>query len=240
MNSDRILSANINVTFVSSDCISGNSHSLNKSVGVTLQNRTVHKCTGVTFVGVTSNIFLYVAAISGSELPLKTRGESCATTSTKTGIKHCLNDLIGSHLSQNLTKCSITVNSYVLVHIFRVNNTTITKCNSLLLFIELCLGQRCYNVVIATLAIFKSGYGTSLEQMFLNYLRNICRLYHAIECAIRVNDHNRTQCTKTKASGNNDLYFFCKTFSFKLFFERISQCKATGRSTTGTAANKNM
>ena len=69
LNSDRILSTNIDITLGSADSVACDSHSLENCVGVALENGTVHKRTGVALVGVTANVLL-ISVVSCSEFPL--------------------------------------------------------------------------------------------------------------------------------------------------------------------------
>ena len=84
VNGNGIFGTDINVTFIGTDGIAGNGHSLQDCVRVAFQNRTVHESSRVAFVGVTYNVLLVGCILSG-EAPLKTCGESSASSSAKTG-----------------------------------------------------------------------------------------------------------------------------------------------------------
>ena len=60
VNGNRILCTNVNEALVCADSVSGDSHSLDDSVRVALEDRSVHECARVALVGVTSDI-LYIA-----------------------------------------------------------------------------------------------------------------------------------------------------------------------------------
>ena len=60
-----------------------------------------------------------------------------------------------------------------------------------------------------------------------------------IESAFRINDNDRAECAKSKAACLNDKNI-CKSFRFDLFLERVANFVASGGSTSGTAADKDL
>ena len=83
VNSERILSTDVNQTLVGVDAVTADGHCLNHRVGVTLHDGTVHECTGVALVSIADHVLL-VGFIATGKAPLHTGGEASATTTTQT------------------------------------------------------------------------------------------------------------------------------------------------------------
>ena len=160
-------------------------------MGIALKNGTVHECARVTFVGVTYNVLLVGCILSG-EAPLKTCGESSASTASESGILNDLDNLIGRKFGQALCKSLIAVHSDIFFNIFRVNNTTVTKRNSVLLLVEIGFIQRLDIILMNCLFIEKSLDHTALEKMLLDDFGNVLDLNLAVETALGIYDHDRT------------------------------------------------
>ena len=83
VNSQGILSTDVNQTLVGVDAVTADGHSLNHRVGVTLHDGTVHESTGVALVSIADHVLL-VGFIATGKAPLHTGGEASATTTTQT------------------------------------------------------------------------------------------------------------------------------------------------------------
>ncbi len=240
--SDGVLCTDVDITLVSADSVTCDSHCLKNCVGVTLEDRTVHECTGVTLVTVTANVLLAFA--SHSKLPLKTCGEACAAAAAGTGIEDRLNDLFTAHLCENLTQCEVTVASDILVDLFGVDNTAVTESDSHLLLIESSIVKRrssaLSSLFLSCLVVNESFNYTTLYDMLGNDLGNILSLYSGVECAVGIYDHDGTESAKTETTGLNYLDLFFKAGSLDLCIKRINKLQAAGGSTTCTSANKNV
>src|SRR5690554_6365971 len=101
-------------------------------MGVTLQHRPVHERSGVTFVGVTANVFLITDGL-GSKLPFRTSGEPGAAASAKTGFFKEVYNLIRFHLSENLGQRPVSVMGDIFINILGVNDAAVSEGNPLLL-----------------------------------------------------------------------------------------------------------
>ena len=238
MNSDRILCSYINEALCSTDSVAGNRHSLDDSVGVTFKNGTVHECTRVTFVGVAAYILLIRNGNdSTSHLPLSACGESTASASAKSGFAYNIDNLLRRHLCNYLFESLVTVFFEVIIDVLGIYNTAVAKCNTMLLLIEVCLivgndavGSLCLfiNILLNDAVIYK---------MFLNYLLDVIRAHHRVECSLGIYYHDRTESTETEASCSYNLYMIVNTFFLYLFFKLVGNLHASGRGTACTAAN---
>jgi len=144
---------------------------------VTLKDGSVHKCSRVAFVCVTANILLTAVFYEVScKLPFLTCGEARTASSAKSTVKDSFYNLVGSHFGKNLTECLISVCTYVLFNVFRVNNTAVTKSNSLLLLVEACVCKsNCFlvNNFFACISVNKSFNNSSFKEMFFYNFRYI-------------------------------------------------------------------
>jgi len=249
MNGDGILSTDIYITLICTDSITGNGHSLDNSMGVTFQNRTVHECTGVTFVGVAADILLICIGneVSG-KLPLLTGGEAGAAAAAQTGIENDLDDLVRSHLGQNLTKSSIAVHSNILFDVLGIDNAAVTQGNTALGLIESSVIQRSASAVGSSLFLDLFGNiivdqsldDSTLEQMLGNDLRDILSGNFTIENTVGMNNDNGTESAQTEAAGLDDLYLFCKTMLFQFCSKGILNVLTARRGTAGASADEHL
>ena len=138
MNRNRVFGADIDKSLVGANGVSGNSHCLDNTVRVALQYTSVHKRTGVTLIGVTGNKFLVALCFCG-EIPLHTCRESAAAASSQSRCLYRFDNLFGGHLGKNLSESLISVKCYVLIDIFGVDNTAVSKSNSVLFLIKINL-----------------------------------------------------------------------------------------------------
>ena len=196
---------------------------------VTLKDGTVHKCTRVTFVCVTANILCdALASVTGSELPLHTCRESAAATATKTGLNDFFDDLIRiSLLGKDLTKSLITVMSDILINIFRVDVTAVTKSDTHLLLKEVAVICRSLLGSLGTIVLrsHETLYITALKKVLANDLCNILRCYAIVHNAFRIDNYDRTLGAKAEASCLNYFYFFFKSLSRNLLFKLLENLR---------------
>ncbi len=193
VNSNRILSSYVYITLMSAYSVGSYCHSLDNSVGVTLEDRSVHECAGVALVCVTSNV-LYIAGSILCEHPLSAGGEACTAASSDTGIENFLNYLIGSHGGQCLIQCLITVGSDILLDILGVDNAAVSQSDSLLLSVEVCLIQR-YDgtVLVNSLLIQQILADLTVHEMLVNDPLDALGSSLCIESTLRVNDNNGSE-----------------------------------------------
>ena len=131
---DRILGADVEVTVLSADSVSGDDHTLNNCEGVALEDGAVHKCAGVALVAVADDVLL-VALDVESELPLAAGGESAAAAAAKTGGEDLVDDFLAGH-AESALKALEGAHSERFVYILGVDNAAAVKSNAALLFIE--------------------------------------------------------------------------------------------------------
>ena len=193
----------------------------------------------VAFVGVTTNIFL-ICLICRRKGPFQTGRESRAATTAQTGIFNNLNNIFRFILRQAFAESCITVESYVFINVFRIDNTAVAKSNTMLFFIKVGLIKRFNVVIFNRLAVKQALYDTTFEKVFVNNFFNIFRFYAGVETAFRIYNHNRAQSAKAKAARSDYVYFFCEADGFNFLFQLIDNLLRAGGSTAGTTAYEYM
>ena len=139
LDSDRILSTDIDIALLCADCITCNGHRFEDDMRVAFEHGTVHKCTGVALVSVAAYIFnIGIRDDVACELPFHTGREAAAASAAQTGIEDFLNDLFRRHRGQDLVECPVAVSADVFIDIFRIDQTAVAECNTVLLCIECC------------------------------------------------------------------------------------------------------
>ena len=178
---------------MSAYCVGSYGHSLDNSVGVALEYRSVHECTGVALVCITSDILDIAGSILG-EHPLSACGEACASASSDTGIENFLDYLIGCHGGQCLIQCLIAVGSDILLDILGVDNAAVPQSYSLLLAVEIGLIQRDDRAVLVNgLLIQQILADLAVYEMFVNDPLDALGSSLCIECALWVYDNDGAQ-----------------------------------------------
>ena len=106
---------------------------------VAFEHGTVHECTGVALVSVAAYIFnISIRHDVACELPFHTGREAAAASAAQTGIEDFLNDLLRCHRGQHLVECPVAVSADVFIDVFRIDQTAVAECNTVLLCIECC------------------------------------------------------------------------------------------------------
>ena len=209
-------------------------------MGVALQHGTVHKCTGVAFVGVAAGILLLSFGSSG-KLPLTAGGESSAATAPQAGSQHQVDDFLGSHLGEHLAQSGIAVLGNVLVDILRVDHAAVAQGNTHLLGVERGFIQGLGGVVIYHGFLIQQPLDdTAFEKVLGNDLRHIFRSDTAIKSAFGVHHHDGTQRAQAKAAGANDVDFFFQALGFDLFLQPFNDLLAVGGRTSRTSADQHV
>ena len=72
----------------------------------------------------------------------------------------------------------------------------------------------------------ESFYYTTFQKVFLNYFFHIVNRNLAVERTLGVDNHNRSQCTKTETAGLDNFNFFIQTLFDKLLFHLIGYLTA--------------
>src|SRR5690554_875762 len=80
-NSKRILSSDIYITLISAYSICSDQHSFQYTVRVTLQDTSIHKSTGISFIRVTDDIFFITLFLTG-KFPFQSGREAGTTFSS--------------------------------------------------------------------------------------------------------------------------------------------------------------
>ena len=76
--------------------------------------------------------------------------------------------------------------------------------------------------------------------MFGDDLRDIILLHHRVECALRINDHDRAQGAEAEASCLYNSYFLGKSVCINLFMQSVDDPLAARGGTSCSAADKYM
>ena len=96
------------------------------------------------------------------QLPLKAGGEAAASSAAQAGVHQTLDDIIGSHLCENLAQGSIAAGADVLFNHFRVDHAAVAQGDPVLLLVEVRIYQRLDSGLGHGLLVKKAGYHPAL------------------------------------------------------------------------------
>ena len=204
---NRILGTDVDVTLVCADSVAGNHHSLDYRVRVTLEHGTVHKCAGVTLVGVTYDV-LFVGNGIVRELPFVAGGESSAAAPSQSALLNDVDYLLRSHFGDNLLISEIAVVGKVFVDVLRIDYAAVTEHKTMLALIERGFVERLNRAVLVSFLVEQSFDNSSLEDMFEYDFLDVGDLDVLIECAVGINHDDRSARAKSEAARHDELDFF--------------------------------
>ena len=95
-------------------------------------------------------------------------------------------------------------------------------------------------VVAALFMILKARNRRTADNVRFHNLGNIVGSHAGVERAVRINDHDRTECAQTETTRGYNLDFLFKIMRRQFLFQFLAQCVRAGRSTTRTAADQDM
>ena len=104
-------------------------------MGVTLEDRAIHKGARVALVGVTDNVFDIAWSPTG-ELPLEAGQKAGTASPAQPRTLDLLDDVVGGHGGQHLGEPLIAPASDVFTNIFRIDDATVPQSDAQLLTIE--------------------------------------------------------------------------------------------------------
>ena len=151
-------------------------------MGIAFENGTVHECTRVALVGITTDVLhISVGNDISCQLPLHTSGEAAASTSTQTGVEDSLDNVLRLHLCKYLAQSLVTVSAYVLVYILRVDNAAVSQSNTVLLLIESGIIESLDCIAFNSLLVEELLNGVALKQMLLNDAGDLLNVNTGVE-----------------------------------------------------------
>ena len=182
------------------------------AVGVSLQDRAIHKGSRVPFIGIADHIF-DISRSLGREFPFGSRRESRSTTTPQAGELHLLDHLFASHIEQGMGKSLVSTPGNVFIDLFRIDDSAIPEGDADLLAIErdfLVTGQLFVGI---RHLVGESADDPSLDERFFNDRLDVPGLHLAVEDPLGIDDHDRSHGTEAPTSClyDTDLFFQSST-----------------------------
>ena len=216
---DRVLGTHIYVTLAGADRVTCDRHSFQNCVRIAFQNRAVHECARVAFVGVAAYI-LDIGLGRLTECPFSSGGESGAAAAAEAGSQHHVDDLVLGHARQDLIECLIAVQRDVFLNIFRIDHAAVPQGDSHLLGIEIGLGKRKdLAVFMDCLRIEQILADRAFDDVLVDDALSSLRCCLGIESSLGIYDHDGAQCAEAKTSG-----LYNKDILESLFFDLVLEC----------------
>ena len=92
---------------------------------VAFHDGAVHKCAGVTFVGIAHHV-LGVGLLPAGKFPFPSGGETAAAASTQTGALYFFYYRFRRTVQQAVCQCAVTVQADVFFYILRVDEAAVS------------------------------------------------------------------------------------------------------------------
>ena len=212
-------------------------------MGIALEHGAIHERAGVALVGVADHV-LDVGLVGGAERPLTAGGESAAATTAQAGVGDDLDDVLRSHLGEDLAQCRIAVHRDVLVDVLRVDDAAVTQHHAVLGLVEGGVGQgdvaKLVRLRLAVIVVDEALDTTTLEQVLGDDLFYVVRGDAAVERAVGVHDDDRAELAQAEAAGADELDLVLKIVLGDLFLEPILDLLASRGRAAGTATDKDL
>ena len=231
-----VLRADVDVTLVCAYRIAGNGHCFEYCVGIAFQNRTVHECAGIAFVGIARNVLDFANCVV-SKLPFTSGGETCAAATAKSALTDSVDYFLRLHFRQNLDECLVTVVSDVLIDVFGVDYAAVAKSDTGLLFVKVGVGKGTNGISRGIVLVQQSFDDTSLDKVFGNDLVDVFQMYVGIKRSLGVDNNDRTYRTQTETTRLHYLNVVFQSCFGNFFLKIFDNFRAAVAVTAGTAAN---
>src|SRR4030066_530436 len=162
---------------------------------IALKHRSVHKCSGVSFVSIADYVFL-AGLFSPADFPFKPSRETSATPSPETRVLYNRYGLLRSHRRNGLPERTITTNIYIGFNILRIYLPTLGQNNFCLFPVEIVK------------IIFHNPFGdrVTIYNMIVNNSFNHIRFYIFVSRFHTVYNNINEYVPCTKPSTANFVY----------------------------------
>ena len=236
VDGQRIFGTDVHQALGGADGVAADGHSLDDAVRVALKDGTVHKGSGVAFVGVADDVFL-VSLVFGAELPLQTCGESGATAAAEARGFHLGNDLLGGHLGDALAKGFVTTARDALLDVLGIHEAAVAQGDADLLLVEVHVLRIAHVLFVLGIGVEQVGHFTTFDDVLVDDAFGILGFHLCVEGVVGHNLDDGAALAETEASGLDDLYVVGEAFFGKDILEVFDNLKAVGAFATGTAAD---
>ena len=149
-------------------------------MGSSFEDASIHKGTGVAFVGVAYQILLIAWGLA-AKIPFQPSRKTTAASSAKTGIGDDLYHLFGGILLQYFNKCAVAFVLDIVFDLDRVDLAVISKYISLLAGVEWYILLVCDLVAACRVNVLQVFDGFSADDRLLQYIRDVFRFYFWVE-----------------------------------------------------------
>ncbi len=193
----------IDEPFVAPNSKCADDHPLQNRVGIGFDDAPVHKCTGISFIGVADHVTDFLPALrSGSGgLPFHTGGESAASATAYSGSDDLADHILGWHRCQDGPERLISIPGDIVIDVFRIDQSFIPQSDQLLFAEKADLIHRGIDSAGDGIPIHQTFHGISADQMAVDDLRDVGFADLLIENAIGLRDHDRTFGAESIAAG---------------------------------------
>ena len=134
-DSNGIFLSHIDVPVLCSNSVGTDKHSLEDSVGITFQNSTVHKGTGVPLVCIADNI-LGPSLCLPSESPFHSCGKTGTTPASQLGPCCLIDHLLWCHPGEGLDNGLISTGGDIMLNLCGIDSSTVGQHPSHLFLIK--------------------------------------------------------------------------------------------------------
>ena len=237
-----ILGTYVNIALFGTYGVTGNGHSLHHREGITFQDRTVHKGTGITLISITADILHSILAGSvGGKLPLHARGEACAAAAAQArGFDHVNNLLRRDILRQNLAQSSVAIYADVLFNAFRIDHAAVAQSNAVLMLVKSGLGQGCHLFSRIPLHVQQTFDDAAFDDVLLHDFCYITDIDVGIAGTFGVHHNNRTNGTQTEAAGFDHTSLLVHAMGNQFLLKFFIDPGTVGGGTTCACTNQNV
>jgi hypothetical protein len=173
-------------------------------MGIAFNGGTIHVCAGITFVGVTDDVFDVPLGLTG-KIPLEPCGETGSPAAAEPGSLYLFDDLFLFPGEKHLFKTRITFPGDVFINIFRIDHTAVAEHDPELLLIELDVLDGGSLVFGIFFLVEEPGDFPPFDDLFGDDLMGVFGFYSHIEGFFRKYLDDGALLAETEAAGFYDL-----------------------------------
>ena len=205
LDGDGVLRTHIDVALVCADRIARDGHGFQHTVGVALEDGTVHERAGVALVGVAADV-LDVALRGLGKRPLSAGGEARAAPAAQAGGEHLVDDVVGRHGGEDLFERGIVARRDGFLDVLRRDEAAVAEGDTHLLLIEGRLAEGDDAAVLVHGALIEElldDVSAFYKVLFDDGLGVLGR-HLGIEGALGIDDHDGAEGAEAEAARLDD------------------------------------
>ena len=221
------------------DGVAADGHGLDDAVRVAFHDGTVHERTRVAFVGVADDVHL-IALVLGAEAPFHAGREASAAATAKARLGDFVDDLLGGHFAEALTKGFVAAARDALVDVLGVDETAVAQGDAQLLAVEAHVLRVGHMFLVFRVHVEQIGDLTALDDVLVHDLLDVFGFHLGVERVVRHDLDDGSLLAEAEATRPDHLNFILQALRGENVLEVLDDFSTCRCIAASTAAAKHV